>query len=120
MWKPYKKGYRLPEHWSEFRGKLSVIKPIVEAYQEVKDFADSIPADQLLDFVLVRIKNEALSMPYGDVVEQEGAKATFDVLRHEGKDIKMGETVTVVAPGFRCQDPAGREIIVAKAIARKL
>jgi len=114
------KGYRLPEHWAEFHGKLPVLSKVVEIYQELDTAAeDGFSTDDILGYTKTNLHNLTLSSlsPMGnkkDVVK-------FDPLLHQTMGVPMisDEKAIIVSPGWRCEDPAGREVIVAKAKVKK-
>jgi len=109
-----KSSYRLPEHWASFQGKKGILESLVVLYQEAF-LARNVDA-KTAGWMLQRLQN---------LLQKEGVSSFGQVESHTNFAPALhefipgfegaGKEVQIKCPGFEWNDPAGNEIILARA-----
>ena len=115
-----RRDFRLPERWAEFQGQKMVLEEIARYHQELVRAGSTGSLDQqAIDWVLRRLES-TLAQFRVTKVGTPGGHDTFNPRQHQFIPGKEGtdEQVVVESPGFIWLDPAGNEVILAKAQVR--
>jgi len=110
-------SFHTPEKWASYKGKQDVLKNLAELYQEAFLARGSgVDVQVVANWVLIRLENifQTHGMSKFGKVDSSG---TFDPSHHQfipGFETG-GEEIVIKCPGLEIRDPAGNQVVLARA-----